>query len=500
MRNPKKLFARVLTLVLACVLFVTPISAAYGDGCSAGEMPIPSCGAAYIVELTSGTVVYSDNANEKMYPASTTKLMTALLAVEYVEAGYGSLDDIIIFSEAAVYGIPRDTMHINISVGEKLTVEQVLYAILLPSANEACLGMAEYVAGDISSFIDLMNVRAGELGMAGTHYVTANGLHDEEHYTTAYDMSILMQEVLKHELLVQIMSTAEYTIPETNMSLSRSLSNTNKCIHTGSEYYNPYVICGKTGFTTPAGNTLVTYSEYENQKYISIILKANQGITFSSTDKFMDYVSENVELVKIENLIDYSVSVPTDGTSTFVMAQPAVSFLILSHKGDDVGAYRKEYSLKDSVTLPVYAGDTVGTLYLYDGETLVASVNMVSRANYGVPDETTAATSAPDSTEDSGDESEPPTTEKTDKTDKTDKINKNDKPNKTETTADPEELEKEYRSFGKTIVKILVILLLCIVVCVLIYCVLLAVSIYNHNQKKKQRREEERHNRKKDEQ
>ncbi|MBR4942188.1 MAG: D-alanyl-D-alanine carboxypeptidase, partial [Clostridia bacterium] len=187
---------RALALALVCALLITPVLGAYGSSCEAGEMPIPGCDAAYVVELTSGTVVYSNNANEKMYPASTTKLMTALLAAEYIAAGRGQLTDVIIFSEEAVYGIPRDTMHINISVGEKLTVEQVLYAILLPSANEACLGMAEYIAGDIESFIAMMNDRAAELGMANTHYVTANGLHDEEHYTTAYDMSILMQEVL----------------------------------------------------------------------------------------------------------------------------------------------------------------------------------------------------------------------------------------------------------------------------------------------------------------
>ena len=480
MRYPKKLFERVLALVLVCVSLVLPVMGAYGESCSAGEMPIPGCEAAYVVELTSGTVVYSDNANEKMYPASTTKLMTALLAIEHVESGSGSLSDIIIFSEEAVYGISRDTMHINISVGEKLSVEQVLYAILLPSANEACLGMAEYVAGNIPDFVELMNARAQELGMANTHYVTTNGLHDDEHYTTAYDMSLLMQEVLKHEVLVRIMSTANYVLPETNMSLSRSLSNTNKCIHTENEYYNPYVVCGKTGFTTPAGNTLVTYSEVGEQKYVCVFLKANQGMTFSSTDKLMDYFAENVDLVKIENLIDYAVAVPADGNST-IMAQPAVSFSILAHKGDDIGSYRKEYSLKESVSLPVYAGDAVGTLYLYDGETLVASVSMVSRANYGVSEETTAASSEPVSSDGSGEEP--------DKTDKTEKPNKNDKPNK-DTEGTSQSGEEKYNSFGKILVKVLVILLLCIVLCVLAYCVMLVVSISSYNAKKKKRAEE----------
>ena len=480
MKMRKSVWKRALALVCACVVLITPVLGAYGDGCEAGEMPIPGCEAAYVVELTSGTVVYSNRAHEKMYPASTTKLMTALLAAEYVESGAGNLSDVIIFSEEAVYGIPRDTMHINISVGEKLTVEQVLYAILLPSANEACLGMAEYVAGDIESFIAKMNDRAAELGMTNTHYVTANGLHDEEHYTTAYDMSLLMQEVLGHEILVRVMSTANYVLPETNMSAARSLTNTNKCILSENEYYNPHVVCGKTGYTTPAGNTLVTYSEVEDQKYITVLLKANQGMTFSSTDKLMDYFAENVRLTKVENLIDFAVSVPVEGESSVIMVQPAVSFSMLTHVTDDYNTYRKEYSLKESVTLPVYAGDAIGTLYLYDGETLVASVSMVSRANYGVADVTTEPVSTDDpssgeSTDITGDE--PQQTEQT----------STQKPqDSTQTTADPEE---RHASFGKVLVRVLVILLLCAVACVLIYAVLLVVSITSYNKKKKKRRE-----------
>lgn len=468
----------IVALVCAFVLLITPVLGAYGDGCEAGEMPIPGCEAAYVVELTSGTVVYSNNAHEKMYPASTTKLMTSLLAIEYVESGKGSLSDVIIFSEEAVYGIPRDTMHINISVGEKLTVEQTLYAILLPSANEASLGMAEYVAGDIESFIGMMNERAGELGMTNTHYVTANGLHDEEHYTTAYDMSLLMQEVLKHEVLVRIMSTANYVLPETNMAVARSLTNTNKCILPENEYYNPHVICGKTGFTTPAGNTLVTYSEVNGQRYITVLLKANQGMTFSSTDKLMDYFSDKVSLVKVENLIDFAVSVPVEGDSSVIMAQPAASFSILTHVGDDYNSYRKEYSLKESVTLPVYVGDAVGTLYLYDGETLVASVSMVSRANYGVPDTTSAPDSTGGSDSQGGSEPDPEQTQASDSSQRPQDT--------TGTTADAGE---RHSSFGKVLVRVLVILLLCVVLCVLIYCVLLVVSITSYNAKKKKRRD-----------
>ena len=293
-----------------------------------------------------------------------------------------------------------------------------------------------------------------------------------------------MQEVLKHELLVRIMSTANYVLPETNMALSRSLVNTNKCIQSGNEYYNEYVVCGKTGYTTPAGNTLVTYSEIEDQKYITVLLKANQGMTFSSTDKLMDYFAENVRLAKVENLIDFAVAVPVEGSSSVIMAQPAVSFSILTHVGDDIDSYVKEYSLKESVTLPVYIGDTVGTLYLYDGDNLVASVNMVSRANYGVPDTTTAqtdengssaATSEPQGT---GESSEEPEDTKAP-----------DKGENNGTTATTESGEKRHKSFGKVLAKVLVVLLLCVVICIVTYGVVLVVSITRYNANKKKRRD-----------
>ncbi|MBQ5972919.1 MAG: D-alanyl-D-alanine carboxypeptidase, partial [Oscillospiraceae bacterium] len=264
-----------------------PAAALYGESCQGGGIPVPDCGAAMVVELTTDSVLYASHENDRMYPASTTKLMTSLLAIEYVESGLGRLDDVIIFSDAAVNGIPRDTMHISISVGEKLTVEQVLYAMLLPSANEACLGMAEYVSGSIEAFVARMNERAAELGMKNTHYVTANGLHDDEHYTTAADMVLLMKEFLKHDVLRQISSTSTYVIPATNKYGARTLVNTNKCIVESSEYYNPDVVCGKTGFTTPAGNTLVTYSEVDGQQVVVVLLKAAQGITFSSTNRIL---------------------------------------------------------------------------------------------------------------------------------------------------------------------------------------------------------------------
>ena len=476
MKNTGSFLRKAIALICVCVLLTLPVGAAYGENCPAGEMPVPGCDASYVVELTSGTVIYANNEHTKMYPASTTKLMTALLAIEHIEAGKGSLSDIIIFSEEAVYGIDRDTMHINISVGEKLTVEEVLYAILLPSANEACLGMAEYVAGSIPGFIAAMNARAGELGMANTHYVTANGLHDDNHYTTAYDMSLLMREVLKHDVLVRIMSTATYVLPETNMSVARTLSNTNKCIQKGNEYYNEYVVCGKTGYTTPAGNTLVTYSEIGDQKYIAVFLKAAQGMSFSSTDKLMDYLAENVTLTKIENLIDFAVSVPVNGGESVIMAQPAVSFSVLTHVGDDFNTYRKEYSLINTVTLPVYAGDVVGTLSLYDGDTLVASVSMVSRANYGVTDDPGTGGSV---TWDSGQSEQtavPPDSEA---------------PSEHESTASSASAEKKYGTFKKVFLRVLVVLLMCIVACVLIYGVVLVLSIRSYNRKKRMRREGE---------
>jgi D-alanyl-D-alanine carboxypeptidase len=340
--------------------------------------------------------MYEKNSQEKLYPASTTKLMTALLAAEYIESGQGKTDDIITFSHDAVYGIDEGSSSIAISVGEQLSVLQVLYAMMLPSANEACLGMAEYVSGSIDGLVGKMNERAEQLGMTGTHFVTANGLHDNDHYTTARDLAILMNEVIKHDLLLEVMSSASYEIPPTNRtSEKRTLVNTNKLILQSSEYYDSNVVCGKTGYTTPAGNVLVTYSKTNGMGIITVLMKAGQGTIFTETSALVSYCSNNFTLFRADNVLDYAKAIPTEDGDAQVMASPADGFYILTRNGDDIDSYTRTYDLPEKISAPVYENDKLGTLTFYNGEAAVGKVDMVSLSSYGTGSETgsTEATS-----------------------------------------------------------------------------------------------------------
>lgn len=449
----KRFFALLLALI-PILTFAPRAAAAYGDACGADPLPSVSGYAAFAMELNTGTILLEKNADEKLYPASTTKLMTALIAAERVEAGLASLDDVITFSREAVYGIPRDTMHIAIDVGEQLTVRQVFYAILLPSANEACLGMAEYLAGSAEDFLILMNERAAELGMTNTHFVTTNGLHDEQHYMSARDLATLMRECIRHPFLVEVMSTPTYDIPPTNKcSETRHLVTTNDLLLTRSGIYNSKVVCGKTGYTTPAGNTLATLSEVDGMQFIITVMKAPKGTTFKDTSALVDSFAANLTLKTIDNTIDLAKSVPTAAGGT-LMLEPE-SFSVLCHKSDDPLTFEAVYDIPDLIADPAPAGTVFGSVELYDHGFPVGHASVVSRSDYL----TSAATDASDS--------QTATT-----------------PRAGDITVTAPSGTQKGRTFAGTIIRFLLILLCVAIVCAVIYGVVILISAYRYSKKR----------------
>lgn len=469
-----------LLLILLAVFGLCPYaSAAYGSECGVPAAPGISGNAAFMIELTTGTVLYEKNADAQMYPASTTKLMTALVAVEQIEAGKLSLDDIVTFSYEAVYGIPRDTMHISIDVGEELTVRQVLYAMLLPSANEACLGIGEHIAGSFSAFADMMNAKAKELGMENSHFVTLNGLHDPNHYMSPRDLATLLAECIQHELLLDIMSTPTFEIPPTNKCAKpRHLTSTNKLILTNSSYYNGKVIGGKTGFTTPAGNTLVTYAEHGGLEYVTVIMKAPQGTTFKDTSALIDHFAANLKLTDVTDTIDLAKAVPTaDGATMLVEPEP---FTVLCHVSDNYLDYDRVYDLPEKITEPTAAGDKLGVLRLYDNGYLVAEADLLARSSYGQP----AATSVPIVTGPDGSTVEPATSSTDGSGGPTASAIVQTTPAPTNIqTASPD--QDKGSTFVGIVIKFLLILLCVAIFCALVYGIIVMCSIFFYNKKKK---------------
>ncbi|NCC69043.1 MAG: D-alanyl-D-alanine carboxypeptidase, partial [Clostridia bacterium] len=174
--------------------------------------------AVLLADADSGRIFFSQNADMKMYPASLTKIMTVLLAVEAVDRGDVSLDDEVTCSEECLAGMDEDGSTANIVAGETMKLRDLMYCALVESANEACNVIAEYIGGSIGNFVQMMNDRAGELGCTGTHFANTHGLPDENHYTTAADMYLITMEAINQDLFMEICNTAKYTVSATNMT------------------------------------------------------------------------------------------------------------------------------------------------------------------------------------------------------------------------------------------------------------------------------------------
>ncbi len=219
-----------------------------------------------------------------MYPASTTKIMTAILALENCE-----LSDVATVSQNAIFSVPVTYTNANLQLDEELTIEQLLNILLIPSANDAANVIAEHIAGSVSSFASMMNTKAREIGCLNTNFVNANGVHDENHYSTAYDLALIGQYAMKNETIMNIVKTTKYTLPITNKYLKedRIFTTTNKLINSKSNQYYEYATGLKTGYTDAAKNCIVATAEKNGSKLICVILGA-KGDTPIETNKFAD--------------------------------------------------------------------------------------------------------------------------------------------------------------------------------------------------------------------
>lgn len=331
---------------------------------------------AILMDASTGEILYEKNMNEQLYPASITKLMTVLLAFEY-----GNLDDTVVFSESAIFGIERNSSHIALDVGEELTLEQCLYAILLQSANEASLGVAEHIGGSKEGFADMMNKKAKELGCLNTHFVNPNGLHDNNHYTSAYDMALIAKEVLKYDKFRDIIKTIRYEIPPTNIQPeTRYLYAQHQMIKPPSIYVYDGCLGGKTGFTNEALNTLVTYAKKGDTTLIAVVLKDSGANTYVDTKTLFDYGFANYKTV--EALPSSTVNTTTNITQEYKNKSFDVGSINISNGqavydtikiSDSTPSYTEKINLYENIKPTINEGDVVGTVDVYKDNTFVGS-------------------------------------------------------------------------------------------------------------------------------
>lgn len=257
--------------------------------------PLIGAKAAVLMDANTGAILYSKNMDEALYPASITKLITCLIAVENC-----SLDEIITVSQSAIDANDSDGSHMSLKTGEQLTLEELLYGILINSANEACNVVAEHIAGSQDAFVEMMNDRAKELGCTNTHFVTTNGLHRDEHYTTAHDMALIGQAFFEHDILCKLSCIPEYHLEDNAYHEEHWLHSKNS-LYEGRQYYYEPLIGSKTGFTSKSRQTLVSCAEQNGMKLICVILMEESPYQFEDTVNLFEYGFSNFAPTMLSN-------------------------------------------------------------------------------------------------------------------------------------------------------------------------------------------------------
>lgn len=315
----KRLFALCLAFALCAVPMTAWAAPAWPSG-----VTIQADGG-IVMEAGTGTVLYGKNMDQPYYPASITKILTALIVIESCD-----LDEIVTFSHDAVYNVEADSSSAGIDEGDQLTVRDCLYALLLASANESANALAEHVSGTREAFADLMNQRAASLGCTGSHFANPSGLNDENHYTTAHDMAKIAQAAIQNPTFVEICGSRTYRLPNMKRALAEKfpdgypIANHHKMWNRNDAAYYNGAFCGKTGYTSLAGNTLVTCAKRGDMTLIAVVL--NGHLThYTDTKAMLDFGFGNFQSLKISEFETTYTSLDNDMTIAGMTAKDTIS-------------------------------------------------------------------------------------------------------------------------------------------------------------------------------
>lgn len=349
------------------------------EGPSSSELEAES---ACLMDVNSGAVLYEKNARKKQFPASITKVMTCLVALENT-----SLGEKVEFSAEAVYGIEPGSAHIAAEVGEIMTMEQCYYGMLLPSANEVCLAVGEHIAGSTEGFAEMMNKKAQELGCVNSHFVNPNGLHEEDHYTCAYDMALIASAAYQYETFRTVCGTKYYVMEPTNKKKEERgliISHQMRYGWRYPQYEYEYCVGGKTGYTDEAKWTLVTFAKKDGMTLVSVVMR-DLGPTYERNEytdskALFEYAFENYYVYDVSNLTETNSLTKEDSvifsrfsplfdesTNEIYMAEGGG---VILPKGADTGKIEQKVEYYDE-THEIGGQHVIGQItYEYGGKTI----------------------------------------------------------------------------------------------------------------------------------
>ena len=353
---------------------------------------------AILVSQDTGEVIFSKNPDEVRYPASTTKILTVLLAAMFVE----DLEQVVTVSETAM-NIPADSSTMGLRTGEEIRLIDVLYGTMLLSGNDGANVIAETVSGSIPAFVDLMNQTAAAFGCESTHFANAHGYHDDNHYTTARDMAIITRNAMQNEVFRQIAGTVTYSIPRTNMQRARTITTKSAWMLTGSEenpnkYYYPNATGVKTGSHSHSGYCFVGAASSQGVNLISVVFFTGNRARWADTIKLMDYGFSQYMSISPVQLYNMSpITIETSNYSTSDTGRGRVQLVCQPMDASDTTriiatkaeVQRMASRLTDTVLIqytrdfiaPIEAGEQIGTMTWFPehGDPVVYRLN-ASRA------------------------------------------------------------------------------------------------------------------------
>ena len=372
----------------------------------------PDAKAAFVYDRATDTVLYAYNPDQRIYPASTTKILTALLALEM-----GKLTDKVTITKDMLAQVPNDAAVAGLRSGEKVTLEQLLYCLLVPSGNDAAVAIAIKIGGSIEGFAKLMNKRAQELGCSGTNFTSPHGLPDENHYTTARDMARIFLACLENKTFVKVISTSKYKMAATNKADKRTLTNTNRLIVNSKpkELYDQRVVGGKTGYTKAAGRCLITLSRDKGMELVTLVFGA--PLWTEQWDGIYSNCVENKELLSYV-YDNFSIQqVATKGTEAGELLVSNGDGPVKTAIGEDLLAalpgepdpqqVTVTTMAAEGLTAPIQAGQTVGTAQVWYQGRCLGECSLVALNDVQIPTEPPTEPPKEPSTEPSTDSQTP---------------------------------------------------------------------------------------------
>lgn len=354
----KKIFFLLIFFILFMFFFHFPAQAAAGPEI-VGE-------AAVLMDIKNGQVLYEKNPHQKIYPASTTKTLTAVVALEN-----GRLDDLVTIQKE---DCNIEGSAIGLREGEKISLEDLLYALMLNSGNDTAVAIARHVGGSVENFVRMMNKKAAELGAVNSQFNNPNGLPDPGHYSTAYDMALIARYAMQNPEFRKIVSTKVKTIRREVPGAQTFLLNHNKLL-----WRYDGAIGVKTGYTSEAGQCLIAAASREGRELISVVMKSEGNNIWTDSMKLLDYGFDEFNSVTLTEAGRYITDAPVRfGVDEMVPLQTGFS-LTYNLPRDKKDGVRQEVMLRGNITAPVRAGEKLGELAFFSGEQELGRVDLLAQ-------------------------------------------------------------------------------------------------------------------------